>query len=119
MPPTSRCSRQPTNRRTGCPTRPPRTATRMKMSCSSRRYLGPENQNNGADSPRRHYRNTCWLLRLVERNDIGRLVLRRLHDRHLSGLAELVDVLVGNAAELDIHHARLHPLAVGVVAYIA
>src|SRR5216110_2002971 len=54
---------------------------------------------------------------LVERHHgLARLVLRRIEHHLLARLAPLLEVLVGDAAELDHQHARLRPFAVLVVA---
>src|SRR5574341_1677952 len=54
---------------------------------------------------------------LLERHHgVAGLVLRRIEHHLLARAAPLLEVLVGDAAELDHQHARLRPLAVLVVA---
>src|SRR5678809_478866 len=51
--------------------------------------------------------------RLLERRDhVAGLVRFRVDHHLLAGRAELLDILVLDAAELRLHHARLRPLAV-------
>src|ERR1051325_1851740 len=68
---------------------------------------------------RRAVRGPCQCLlaaRLLERrHHRAGLVRVRVQHHLLAGLPELVEVLVGDAAELRLHHARVRPLAVGTV----
>ena len=56
------------------------------------------------------------LARLVERFHFTGLELRRSDDDLLSGPAELLEILVRDAAELHVHDTRVGPFAGGAVA---